>query len=301
MINRDEPTNQSQTEQIQEATLAIYSLVIKHLLTTSNTKTIHLELASLVFALLCRPKAMGNSIPKNLHELIYEQLALNALALCYVKDELTIKKFSIKAAQIIVNNIPLSKAQTEQINTDPKKENLANLEAILKAELAVGADQKTAINRTALRLHRDKEYQRKNFFVPNLNINCPLAHVLNVDSKDKAILSHDDIRTHMLKSSIRTRYKEKSQLLSILTQAAPFAEKLLVETLGPNTYKRFKPVGYADREGTTLLIEISSSADAYEFNFHKNEILKKLKNHPGFEKIIDLKLSSKIAFQGSKH
>ena len=300
MINREKHTNTSQTEQIQEATLAIYSLVIKHLLTSSNTKSIHLELASLVFAFLCKPKAVGNSIPKNLHELIYEELAYNAQALCYSKDELTIKKFSIKAAQIIINNIPISKAQTERINTDPKKENLANLESILKAELALGQNQNTAINRTALRLYKDKEFQRKNFFVSRLNIHSPLAQVLDVDSKDKAILAPNDIRTHMLKSSKKSRFKEESTLLSLLTQAAPFAETLLTKTLGPNTYKRFKPVGYANRAATILLVEITSAADAYEFNFHKNDLLKKLQKHPGFEKIVDIKLSQKIAYQGSK-
>jgi hypothetical protein len=89
-------------------------------------------------------------------------------------------------------------------------------------------------------------------------------------------------------SSLQNRANPK--LNQILKLAAFFSEESLINILGSELYKIAKPIGYADKKRTTILIKASSSANMQEIYYRKKEILSILKQTSCFNNIERIKI-----------
>jgi hypothetical protein len=280
---------------IEESAQALVQLLTEHF--ASSRDGLAYKKATLIcMTHLCRPGWPGFYLSKVEKVEATKEIEGLSRSLYYAHDKNALVLFSKGAARAIVNRVPT----TRYINLDKKFKGQGNphfkkLSAIVKAELLASQDNASAVLRAATRIFQEeKRHKRNSFYVENAS-NDLLSAVLSLPKTQRAELPKQDLRAHILRCDSTKQLSEQgTPLVELLRQAAPFLPRLMCEALGEELYARCKPVGYADRFGKVLLVEVDSSSSAHEMSFRKNEILARLKKVKGLETISDIRFKAQV-------
>ncbi len=275
----------NQERLVEESAEAVFKLLLDFFSTHSNTRSSYEKAIFDTLFFLCRPGWIGETLTEPIKKEAYEKLLHLGQPIYYSKDENTLRMFSKNATKTIASLAPPKKST----NKSKSRSNANDISAIIKAELDTSEDKKSAVAKAVFRMYHAGKKQKRQFVAPILGDDNPLRTVLGLPKSQKTTLPYDDVRMHILKCTKGNAKKNEVPLMTLLQKAAPFSARILQSVLGVEIYKRFKPVGYFDQQCQIVLIEVTSSSDAYELTFRKAELLKLLKTVSGFEKITDIR------------
>ena len=116
--------------------------------------------------------------------------------------------------------------------------------------------------------------------------NHPLRDTLEVLNTNERKLPKEDIRNHLinLKNFTNNNNKQQGVLFGVLKKAQAFSTANLHELLGDELFHLCRPLGFLDKNDTTVLIEVPSSAHLHALTYKKLNILRALKQDPSFIK-----------------
>jgi hypothetical protein len=112
----------------------------------------------------------------------------------------------------------------------------------------------------------------------------PLRAVLDVPARGRVSLPKSDVRTHLAKAAHHTA------LGVVLRQAARFAEDVVRPAIGEELWSLCRPVGFADKLETRILVEVGSALVAHEVQLRSLELVHRLRAVPSFAKVTSMKL-----------
>jgi phenylalanyl-tRNA synthetase alpha subunit len=126
----------------------------------------------------------------------------------------------------------------------------------------------------------------------------PLRDTLEVLNSHHKKLAQEDIRNKLLNLKNYTSKNNSSEgvLFTILKKAQAFSNTNLHSLLGDNLFHLCRPLGFLDKNDTTVVIEVPSSAHLHALTYKKLEILRALKRDPNFGRARFIKFQVKNSF-----
>lgn len=277
----------NQERLVTESAEAVFKLLLDFFSTHSNTRSSFEKAVFDTLFFLCRPGWPGDTLTEPLKKEAMNKLLHAGQALYYSKSDDTLRLFAKNASKIVVSLMPPKKITAEK---STKLSQINDISTLIKAtHLETFEDKKTAVAKAVFRMYHSGKPKKSSSTVPTLEANNPLRIVLGLPKSQKIALPNSDMRTIILKCTKGNSKKNEVPLMSLLQKAAPFSPRILQSIMSVDLYKRFKPVGYFDQKCQIILVEVTSSSDAYELTFRKAELLKTLKVVPGFENITDIR------------
>jgi len=152
--------------------------------------------------------------------------------------------------------------------------------------LSVGHSESAAVVRAANSL-RAERVDKKSAERLSKKINShPLRDTLEVLNTTDKKLAKEDIRNHLinLKNFTNNNNKQQGVLFGVLKKAQAFSTAHLHELLGDDLFHLCRPLGFLDKNDTTIVIEVPSSAHLHALTYRKLDILRALKQDPSFVK-----------------
>jgi hypothetical protein len=150
-----------------------------------------------------------------------------------------------------------------------------------------GSDEEL-LRRAVTRALKERARGRRGQRRLDVDDNDPLRGLFDLPSDGPVRLPRHDLRVH-LTGSVRTR--GKSGLPDLLRKAARFSEKVLRPALGEELWGMCRPVGFGDRHGRRVVVEVHSSALAHEVSMRQRELLHRLQAVPGFSQVKEVRFS----------
>jgi hypothetical protein len=115
----------------------------------------------------------------------------------------------------------------------------------------------------------------------------PLRAMLSLPASGVVRLPKNDVRAHLVRA--RSREGERGTLPDLLRRASRFSERTLRPVLGEELWGLCRPVGFADRHGRVITVQVDNAALAHEISMRKRELLSRLRAAPGFENARDVR------------
>jgi hypothetical protein len=277
----------NQERLLEESTEAVFKLLLDFFSTHSNTRSSFEKAVFDTLFFLCRPGWLGDTLTESLKKEAMEKLLHVGQPLYYSKTDATLRAFAKNATKIIMLMAPPKNVVSEKSARLAQINDISNL--IKGSNLETSEDKKTAVANAVFRMYHKGKTKKNNSAIPALEDKNPLRIVLGLPKSQRSALPNNDMRSHILKCTKVSMKKNEVPLMSLLQKAAPFSPRILQSIMSVDLYKRFKPVGYFDHQCLVILIEVTSSSDAYELAFRKAELIKMLKTVPGFERITDIR------------
>ena len=272
---------------VEESAEAVFKLLLDFYSTHSNTRSSFEKAVFDTLFFLCRPGWLGDRLTEPLKKEALEKLLHAGQSLYYSKSDDTLRLFAKNATKIIMALVPLRDLAAEKSAKLSQINDISTL--INAAHLDTSEDKRAAVSNAVFRMYHGGKTKKSKSTIPTLESNNPLRTVLGLPKSQETALPINDMRSHILNCTKGCAQKNEVPLMSLLQKAAPFSPRILQSIMSVDLYKRFKPVGYFDQQCLVILIEVTSSSDAYELPFRKAELLKILKTVPGFEQITDIR------------
>jgi hypothetical protein len=150
--------------------------------------------------------------------------------------------------------------------------------AAVYAEYAGAMSDEAAVQRAVTRALRERKRSRRGKRSITIEDQDPLRRVLDLPDRGRPVVASGDVRLSMA-----------GKLAPLLSQAVPFAEVHVRRALGEDFWARCRPVGWGDARHTKVLLAVPSSPMAHELGLSRREIVRRLRNVPGFEKVKDVR------------
>ncbi|MBN4077384.1 DUF721 domain-containing protein [Sulfobacillus acidophilus] len=267
-----------------EETILMLKVVLKKELANKNIDEAAQFAVKVAYSSICRPGWPGYLLSIELKKEFKKELSSYATVLSYEKNFALIDGFAVKAVSTAMSKIPknhlmgyLNQGRGTQIQTK-------TIEGFLLNELKEIDDAKIAAKRAFYKFKKSQGMLKKHYINTNSLRNDPLSSILSIPKSANVEIPKYDIRVHLLASM-------NSSFGNLLRKAAPFAETNMRRILGNELYNKGKPVGFADKNERTLLIEVKSPGHAQLMSFRKTEILQKLKKSKNFQSILDIRFT----------
>lgn len=156
--------------------------------------------------------------------------------------------------------------------------------AALWAESTRAKDDDDLVRRAVTRAVREKKRGRRGKVPVDVPEDDPLRAVLHLPARGRVWLPRNDLRAKIAGSSKGTAFG------AALQQAARFAEEAIRDALGEELWALARPVGFADRGETKVLLEVTSSAAAHEAQLRQREFIGTLRTLRGLERVKTVKI-----------
>lgn len=156
--------------------------------------------------------------------------------------------------------------------------------AALWAESTRARDDEDLVQRAVTRALREKKRGRRGRVPVDVPEGDPLRAVLHLPAQGRVWLPRNDLRAKIAATGKGSPFGEA------LKQAARFAEEHVRDALGEELWALARPVGFADRAETRVLLEVASSAAAHEAQLRQREYVGTLRTLPGLEKVKAVKV-----------
>lgn len=151
--------------------------------------------------------------------------------------------------------------------------------AALWAEATRGRGDDDLVRRAVTRALREKKRGRRGHVTVDVPDDDPLRALLHLPSRGRVWLPKNDLRARIAGTAAGTPFG------AALQQAARFAEEVVRGALGEELWALARPVGFADRAETRVLVEVASSAAAHEAQLRSREIVATLRTLPGLARV----------------
>lgn len=198
-----------------------------------------------------------------------------------------------------------SAANYMQVKGQSPKEPTANLQKraqkAIKRSMSEGHSEHGAASRAAYSLiNEQKAYELEKAREKQIE-NHPLGYALTLFNSSKKPLAREDIRNHLLKLKNKSEKIGTGQgvLFNLLKKAQSFSPHRLYQLLGDDLFFLCRPVGFADKNGLVIEVEVPSSAHLHALSFRKAEILKALKADAAFKQAQNIRMKVKAGYKGS--
>jgi hypothetical protein len=155
--------------------------------------------------------------------------------------------------------------------------------AALYAEGSAFGDPEEHVRRAVLRAVRERRRSHGRRSLP-LGDADPLRAVLDVPQRGTVKLPKNDVRMRIAEAA------DGTALGHALRQAARFSEELLRPALGEDIWSLGRPVGFADKRETRVLVEVKSAMFAHEMQLRGQELVHRLSRVTGFDKVTGVKI-----------
>lgn len=155
--------------------------------------------------------------------------------------------------------------------------------AAVWAEAAFAKGDEDHVRRAVTRALRERKKGRGLTRLP-LEDHDPLRAVLDVPARGRVVLPRNDVRARLAAAAVGTPLGEA------LRQAARFSEELVRPALGEELWTIARPVGFADKAETRVLVEVRSSLAAHEVQLRSQELAHRLRSLPGFRDVKSIKI-----------
>lgn len=156
--------------------------------------------------------------------------------------------------------------------------------AALWAESTRARDDEDLVRRAVTRALRERKRGRRGRVPVDVPEGDPLRAVLHLPAHGRVWLPKNDLRAKIAATGKGSPFGEA------LKQAARFAEEHVRDALGEELWALARPVGFADRAETRVILEVGSSAAAHEAQLRQREFVGTLRTLPGLEKVKAIKV-----------
>ncbi|MBI1945441.1 MAG: DUF721 domain-containing protein [Deltaproteobacteria bacterium] len=164
--------------------------------------------------------------------------------------------------------------------------------AAVWAEATHARDDDDLVRRAVTRALREKKRGRRGRVPLDVAEGNPLRALLHLPSQGRVWLPKNDLRARIAGSAAGSPFG------AALQQAARFAEEIVRGALGEELWALARPVGFADRAETRVLVEVSSSTAAHEAQLRSREIVATLRTLPGLARVKAIKVQLASAAPG---
>ena len=235
---------------------------------------------------LARPGRPAASLTPLLRARLERQLHELSRGLTDPSDARQVEAFCRRAAEAAHLAVPKARhpgAKLKDVASDVGE--LAR--AAIFAEYAGARDEEDLVRRAVTRALRERSKTRRHLARLALDEDDPLRSLLELPDRGPVYLPPRDLRVHL--AAAVTPKGKQSLLPGLLRQAARFSERALRPALGEELWGLCRPVGFADRRATNVLVQVTSSALAHEVSMRKLDLIARLKHVPGFEGVRDVR------------
>ncbi len=156
--------------------------------------------------------------------------------------------------------------------------------AALWAELTRARDGDDLVRRAVTRAIREKKRGRRGKVTVDVPEDDPLRAVLHLPAHGRVWLPKNDLRAKIANTT------KGSPFGAALQQAARFAEEVIRDAIGEELWALARPVGFADRAETRVVVEVTSSAAAHEAQLRTRELVGTLRTLPGMGRVKSIKV-----------
>ena len=189
----------------------------------------------------------------------------------------------------------------------------ASLERLIQREIGRSKDSDDVVRRAVLSAIRRRRAAMRGQRQVLVEPEDPMRDLLDLRPEGEVVLPYSDVRAQLMRGETerlrglnaayragrideKTYAKRKEALktsgfVGLLRQAAIFSDQRLREAMGDELWGLCRPVGFSDSRQRTLLVEVSSAALAQEISMRKTELLSRLRQLPGFERLRDVRFS----------
>lgn len=235
---------------------------------------------------LSRPGRPAARLTPALRERLERQLSELARGLVDPTDPRQLEAFCRRAAEAAHAAVPKARHPGPRLK-DVASDLKSLAKAAVYAEYGRAKDQDDLVRRAVTRALRERGRTRRHLARLALDESDPLRSLLELPDRGPVYLPPRDLRVHL--AAGRTKEGKDSALPGLLRQAARFSERTLRPALGEELWGLCRPVGFADRRCTRVLVQVTSSALAHEVSMRKQELLMRLAHVPGFEGVRDVR------------
>ena len=155
--------------------------------------------------------------------------------------------------------------------------------AALFAEAVRAKDSEDHVRRAVVRAVRERKRSRGIAKLP-LADGDPLRAMLDVALHGRVALPKNDVRNKIAVAA------DATPLGAVLRQAARFSEDLIRPAVGEELWSICRPVGFADKAETRVIVEVRSTTLAHETQLRSQELVHKLKKLAPFAQLTGIKL-----------
>lgn len=251
------------------------------------------KLVELSLVQLCRPERPGSRLSAPGRARLRE--ALEVLVL-HVEDPIrwiAIERYARAASEVVITLVPRARHPGAALATRlDSSRKLA--EAAVWAERGLAHDDEDLVRRAVTRGLRERRRGFRGKTTLAVGAGDPLRGLLDLPSEGSVVLARHDLRTHLLRTSVRAqRNKDPTQmgLVPLLRRVARFSEAVLRPGIGDDLWALCRPVGFADKAETRVLVEVLGSVFAQEVALRKNELLHRLRLVDGFALVKDVRFA----------
>jgi hypothetical protein len=155
--------------------------------------------------------------------------------------------------------------------------------AAVWAEAAFAKNSEDHLRRAVTRALRERKKGR-GLTRLHLEDEDPLRAMLDVPTRGKVVLPRTDVRARIASAA------EGTPLGAALRLAARFSEELVRPAIGEELWSLARPVGFADKAETKVLVEVRSALTAHEVQLRSQELAHRLRALPGFARVQGVKI-----------
>lgn len=155
--------------------------------------------------------------------------------------------------------------------------------AALYAEATQSKDSEDHVRRAVTRALKERKRTRGVTRLP-LEDGDPLRVLLDVPARGRVALPKQDVRARIAHAANGTA------LGGVLRQAARFAEEVVRPVIGEELWALCRPVGFADKAETRVLVEVRSAMVAHEVQLRSQELVHRLQLLTPFARLQGVKL-----------
>lgn len=158
------------------------------------------------------------------------------------------------------------------------------IQAAIAREAPHAKDSEDLLRRAVNRALRERRRGAPGVLVP-LDSGDPLRGLLDLPTAGRVRLPRGEIRGSMARAAV-----DDGVLGGILRQAAVFSSMVMQPLLGEALWRMCRPIGFADRRRTKVLVAAPTSVMAQEVQLHSRELLHRLQQLPALKTITGIRV-----------
>lgn len=187
-----------------------------------------------------------------------------------------------------------------RVNSGESRESL--VKAAIRTEYLGSNNDDEVVHRAVTRLIHERRRGQRGFARVPLEEGDVIRELLDLPSQGRVALPSADIRVHMARavspdSGRGPRKRDKTvshQVLGeTLRHAALFSDAHLDQALGGEVLLLGRPVGFVDGRRHTVFFEVRSAAAAHQLKLMEHDVVRRLRQVKGFEKVRALRTEVK--------
>lgn len=173
-----------------------------------------------------------------------------------------------------------------------KKIAFKSIESMIKK----GVNPMYALNKTAKILYKKKIEDNTKKHKATILKAHPLSENIHMAKLITDKIPKEDVRNKLLSLGYTSRSKEGEILFNVLKKASAFCPHNLHKLLGDELFYLCKPVGFNDKNGNIVILEVNDNSALYALTYKKMDIINRLKNDINFKNLNNVRFKIKSEF-----